>query len=305
MTEPVLLPAGCWWIDRDDCWEITHHPTREDAEADHADRIRGDYGYPLSVKGAFKIYPGEAKQETLRCYEIDCPECGETVHVTRRYDICGACEDDIVTPAIPYEDPDQVELFDVVPHPRHPRPAPQPRRHLPGVVMAVPTLITTIGPAGAGKTTLRRACRPHLPYVSLDENRAQLAPCGCSNSLEHTPAAVEMAVQGARSVLAAGGTVWWDATNADRAARATLLVLAAEYEARTATLVLVPPLLTTLAQNQRRDDRPCLVCGFARRVPEAEVWRMHQAIAADLPTLPDEGWHWITYVTVPAYCEVP
>jgi len=171
--------------------------------------------------------------------------------------------------------------------------------------MGQPTLITTIGPAGAGKTTLRRACRPTVPYVSLDENRAQLAPCGCSNSLDHTPAAVEMAVQGARAVLASGGTVWWDATNADRAARLTLIVLAAEYAARTVALVVVPPLLTTLAQNRQRDSRRCSVCGFARRVPESEVWRMHTAIVDDLSRLTDEGWGWLNYVTLPTYCEAP
>jgi len=115
VTEPVLLPAGCWWIDRDDCWEITPYPTREDAEANHADRIRSDYGWPLSVKGAFEIYPGVATQEVQRCWEIDCPECGKRAHVTRRFDTCGACEDEIVSLAIPYEDPDQVELFDVLP----------------------------------------------------------------------------------------------------------------------------------------------------------------------------------------------
>jgi predicted kinase len=171
--------------------------------------------------------------------------------------------------------------------------------------MSTPTLITTIGPAGAGKSTLRRETRPHLPYVSLDENRAQLAPCSCSNSLEHTPAAVEMAVQGARATLSRGGTVWWDATNADRAARSKLLVLAAEYAARAVALVVVPPLLVTFARNGRRDNRPCQVCGFARRVPESEVWRMHDAIVRDLPRLAGEGWDWISYVTLPTYCEVP
>jgi len=36
----VLLPALCWLIDRDDDWETYHHPTREDAEHEHADRVR-------------------------------------------------------------------------------------------------------------------------------------------------------------------------------------------------------------------------------------------------------------------------
>lgn len=48
----VALSAPCWWIDRGDCWEITHHYTREDAEAGHADRVRDDHGWvPLSRRG--------------------------------------------------------------------------------------------------------------------------------------------------------------------------------------------------------------------------------------------------------------
>lgn len=39
------------------------------------------------------------------------------------------------------------------------------------------TLIVTIGPAGAGKSSLRAQQHVGLPYVSLDENRRMLSGC--------------------------------------------------------------------------------------------------------------------------------
>ncbi len=113
MTEPILLPTPCWWIDRDDCWEITHHATREDAEAHHADLVRSDYGYPLSVTGAFAIYPGVAKQEMQRCREITCAGCGETWHTRSRITECEECGHE--TLIIPLDDPDQTGFFEVLP----------------------------------------------------------------------------------------------------------------------------------------------------------------------------------------------
>lgn len=112
----AALPAPCWWIDRDDCWEITHHPTREDAEANHADRVRSDYGWALSVTGAFEVYPGQARQEPRRCYTVTCPECGTAQHVQQRFEQCGdGCGHEIKTEQIPDDDPDQTWLFTPAP----------------------------------------------------------------------------------------------------------------------------------------------------------------------------------------------
>lgn len=109
---PYTLPEPCWWIDRDDCFEITHHPTREDAEANHADRVRSDYGWVLSVQGAFEIYPGKARQEQLRCWKVTCPECGAAQHVQERFERCSyGCGYEITTEQIPEDDPNQIWLF--------------------------------------------------------------------------------------------------------------------------------------------------------------------------------------------------
>jgi hypothetical protein len=112
--EPVVvaLSTPCWWIDRGDCWEITHHATREDAEADHADRVRSDYGWPLSVAGAFAIVPGVARQEQRRCYESTCPECGAHNHIQHRYESCvDECGYEFEITQIAFNDPHQIELF--------------------------------------------------------------------------------------------------------------------------------------------------------------------------------------------------
>ena len=116
--EPVaiVLPAPCWWIDRDDCWEITHHPTREDAQADHADRVRSIFGWVLSVAGAFALYPGVTRQEPRRCYKVTCPECGVPQHTQDRWEACAAeCGYEIETAQIPPADPDQARLFEALP----------------------------------------------------------------------------------------------------------------------------------------------------------------------------------------------
>lgn len=110
----VALSTPCWWIDRGDCWEITHHTTREDAEADHADRVRDDDGWVLSVAGAFAIYPGEARQEPRRCYEVTCPECGVVGHHQTRFTACPAeCGYEFEIGQIAVDNPDQMRLVDV------------------------------------------------------------------------------------------------------------------------------------------------------------------------------------------------
>jgi hypothetical protein len=112
----IALATPCWWIDRGDCWEITHHATREDAEAGHADRVRSDEGWVLSVAGAFAIVPGVARQEPRRCYEVTCPECGAVGHHQTRFTACPAeCGYDFVLKQIPQTDPDQIGLFDDLP----------------------------------------------------------------------------------------------------------------------------------------------------------------------------------------------
>jgi predicted kinase len=153
------------------------------------------------------------------------------------------------------------------------------------------TLLALVGPPGAGKTTDR--CRyPNTQVVSLDNNRRLLSWCGCSSNQDPVlrAHAVELAFTTAHRALTAGRTVLWDATNADRADRLALLVLAAETGARPAAGVVLPPLDVVLSQNARRSTTPCS-CGYTRRVPEPVVRDMHAAITAALPGLNAEGWN--------------
>ena len=151
-------------------------------------------------------------------------------------------------------------------------------------------LIATIGPPGAGKTTWRHThAEPGMTVVSLDDDRRALSWCGCSSNQDTTALAVAAGLVAAHTALARGGTVLWDATNAEPAARRLLLALGAEHHAHTTAVVLLPPLDVVLAGNGRRDSTPCL-CGWARRVPDPVVRAMHAAITADLPQLHTEGW---------------
>ncbi|GAA1986579.1 AAA family ATPase [Amycolatopsis minnesotensis] len=162
------------------------------------------------------------------------------------------------------------------------------------------TLIATIGPCGAGKTTWRHRHAPAgAEVVSLDEIRAELSPCGCSSDQAVNAAAVEIGTARTRAVLASGGTVVWDTTGYLARFRTHMLGLAAEYHARTVGLVVLPPLLTVLARNGRRDPTVCPRCGFARRVPEHRVWAMHRAITDAVPRLHTEGWHELHFLALP------
>lgn len=165
-----------------------------------------------------------------------------------------------------------------------------------------PTLIATIGPPGAGKTTWRtRHTPPGAVVVSLDDTRAALSPCGCSSDQSANAAAVAAGIARTREVLAGGGSVVWDTTAYLPRFRTLLLELAADHDAATVGLVVLPPLLTVLARNARRDPTVCCRCGFARRVPDARVWAMHHAIATALPALNTEGWQTLHYLALPPY----
>ncbi|MFJ8912352.1 AAA family ATPase [Amycolatopsis sp. NPDC102389] len=165
-----------------------------------------------------------------------------------------------------------------------------------------PTLIAMIGPAGAGKTTWRtRHAPPGAEVVSLDGIRAALSPCGCSADQAVNDAAFDAGIATTHWVLAAGGTVLWDATSYLPQFRTELLDLAQEYRAHTVGLVILPPLLTVLARNGSRDATPCPDCGYARRVADHVVWRMHHDIATAVPHLHREGWHELRFLALPPY----
>ncbi|MFE3178667.1 AAA family ATPase [Amycolatopsis sp. NPDC059090] len=165
-----------------------------------------------------------------------------------------------------------------------------------------PVLIATVGPPGAGKTTWRREhASEEATVVSLDEIRARLSACGCSADPAANAAAVEAGTALTRETLAAGGTVVWDTTGYLRRFRTHLLDLAEAHRARTVAIVLLPPLLTVLERNGRRDGARCPVCGHARRVPDQFVWSAHRAIADALPRLHAEGWDTVEFLALPPY----
>lgn len=112
----VLLPTPCWWIDRGDPCETPHYPTREDAEAEHTDQVREDYGWPLSVTGAFAMVSGEVKQEHQRCREWTCPDCGCAAHTQTRITQCPhECGFEFLVEQIAPDDAAQSRMFEVLP----------------------------------------------------------------------------------------------------------------------------------------------------------------------------------------------
>lgn len=113
---PIALPAPCWWIDGDEDWEITHHPTREEAVRHHAEQIRRD-DPTLTDAEALAITRGVIRQESQRCWTVTCPECGQIQHIQDMFDMCAAdcgwaAEEH--KPVLVH-DPDQHRLFDILP----------------------------------------------------------------------------------------------------------------------------------------------------------------------------------------------
>ncbi|TCP56969.1 putative kinase [Tamaricihabitans halophyticus] len=169
------------------------------------------------------------------------------------------------------------------------------------------TLIATIGPPGAGKTTWRRQFLATTPatVVSLDELRARFSPCGCSADHSVNQVATAHGLRITHQALQTGGTVVWDTTAASYPARASMLACAAAHHARTIAVVILPPLIHALRRNARRDNRTCRTCARARRVPDHRIWAMHTHITAALPALHREGWHEIHLHDLPPYIRQP
>lgn len=90
-VDAKLLTTPCWWVDRHDPWEITHYPSREEAEQQHVDDVRADEGFPLTAAGVFERTHAELVQEKACCWEFDCPACGSCCHQQERSGECWIC----------------------------------------------------------------------------------------------------------------------------------------------------------------------------------------------------------------------
>lgn len=155
-----------------------------------------------------------------------------------------------------------------------------------------PALVALIGPPGAGKSTLARQLAAGLPdavVLSLDATRAALSPHGDEADQAVTETAVHAWHAAIDVELARGRTVIADATSAVAAHRQQLLALAAEHDAPTTAVVVLPSLEEVQARNATRPAKPG-ACGYSRRVPAEIVAAMHATITAEVSTLAAEGW---------------
>lgn len=117
MAEPEveLLPTPCWWVDRDDPWEIRHYATRQEAVNHHVAMVRDDHGMPWSEAGAFDVVPGVVTEQPRRCWSWECPDCGARCHTYARVAGCvDECGFSFVIDAIAEDNPDQGRLFEAV-----------------------------------------------------------------------------------------------------------------------------------------------------------------------------------------------
>lgn len=141
-----------------------------------------------------------------------------------------------------------------------------------------PSVIVMIGASGSGKSTLTRTW-PADYRLELDSYR--WAVSGDAGDQEATADAASLLDAVLERRLARGLTCVVDATNTRTDVRKRLIEAAHAHHLPAAAVVMTTPLEQCLARNARRPDN--------RRVPEGEVRRQYQQIAAARPGLRGEG----------------
>jgi hypothetical protein len=77
----IEFAEPCWFVERNDPWEIQHFATLLAAGRAHVDSVREHHGYPWSVAHIFaEISPATITRCPEPCIEFTCPECGTTCH---------------------------------------------------------------------------------------------------------------------------------------------------------------------------------------------------------------------------------
>lgn len=155
-------------------------------------------------------------------------------------------------------------------------------------------MLALVGPPGAGKSTLAvthaATLGEHAVVLSLDAYRAAWSPWGEEADQAVTFRAITSMYRDLDRHLAADHPVVVDATNAKARERRKLLAIAIPRGAVTTALVVLTPLEVCLARNARRDGTVD-PSGYARRVPDDVVARIHATISTNFSLLAGEGWH--------------
>ncbi|HET7678003.1 MAG TPA: AAA family ATPase [Candidatus Limnocylindrales bacterium] len=160
------------------------------------------------------------------------------------------------------------------------------------IVVPAGALVLLVGPSGSGKSTFARRHFRVSEILSSDAFRAMVADDEDDQAASR-PAFEVLHLVAARR-LARGRLSVVDATNLGRAARRTLLGMAAAFRRPALALVFDLPLELLLAYNGQRPGRV-----VRREVIEEQLRRLE----ATLPLLPREGYAAVHVLRSPAEVE--
>ena len=169
--------------------------------------------------------------------------------------------------------------------PRSPRAGGQPVRHhrsVAVIVVADPSLIVLIGPAGAGKSTVAARHFDRSEILSSDAYRAMIS--GDEADQRATRAAFGRLHHELERRLAARRLTVVDATNVEGHARRALLVRAGRAGVAAVAIVLDLPVATVLARNAGRTGRV-----VDEAVVRRHLDRLRRSLDGPGPTVRDEG----------------
>lgn len=124
-------------------------------------------------------------------------------------------------------------------------------------------LVLPIGCPGSGKSTYLETVYPHIPQISMDEERLKL--CGTMEDMSKNTEVFNNCFKELCSFLANKQSVVWDATSTSRKTRAKLIDCARRYGAQIIMVTFDIPKAVALERNAKR----------ARHVPEHIIERFY------------------------------
>ena len=164
------------------------------------------------------------------------------------------------------------------------------------VVVAEPSLVVLVGPAGSGKSTFAARHFTPVEILSSDAFRALIAGDAADQTVSR--AAFGRLHRALDARLAAGGLAVVDATNVERGARRVLLARAARAGVPSSAIVFDLPPKTVHARNAARTERvvdPLIV--------DRHLKRLRESLDGPGPRLHHEGFAQVVVLRDPAEVE--
>ena len=148
------------------------------------------------------------------------------------------------------------------------------------------TLHAMMGIPGSGKSTVADDIKRRYNAIRINPDEIRRMLTGDPNSQDQNAEVFSIAHRSTEANLRQGNHVIFDATNTTPQARSTLTRIADKAGAKKHLHVVNPGLGVASQRNRDRSERV---------VPQEILDRMHQEVLDSTESIPNEGWHEITY----------